>query len=204
MSLSHHKNKGGWRKIFFAFLLLPFSCFIATALTILNYAHKDETQKADVAIVLGTAIWGDQPSPVFRERIHQGIRLYKNGYVKKIIFTGGKVNGNVLSESYVAKKYAEKQGVDSTDILIEERSRITLENLKFAKELMAENHLHKALVVSDPLHMKRAMSMAKDMHISAYPSPTSTSRYKSRKAKFGFLMGETVFYTVYRIYRVFQ
>lgn len=192
------------KKVFFVFLLFPFIYFIATAIGISNYAGKDETQQADVAIVLGTAIWGEEPSPVFRERIHQGIRLYKNGYVKKIIFTGGKVNGNVLSESYVAKKYAEKHGVDSTDILIEERSRITLENMKFAKELMAENNLHKALIVSDPLHMKRAMSMAKDMHISAYPSPTSSSRYKSRKARFMFLMGETVFYTVYRIYRVFQ
>jgi len=204
MRLPNQKNRGGRWKLFSVLLLLPFGYFIATALTILNYAQKDETQKADVAIVLGTAIWGDEPSPVFRERINQGLRLYKSGYVKKIIFTGGKVNGNVLSESYVAKKYAEKQGVDSTDILIEERSRITLENMKFAKELMAENHFHKALVVSDPLHMKRAMSMAEEMHISAYPSPTSSSRFKSRKAKFGFLMGETVFYTVYRIYRVFQ
>lgn len=192
------------KKVFFAFLLFLFIYFMVTAISISNYAGKDETQQADVAIVLGTAIWGDEPSPVFRERINQGIRLYKSGYVKKIIFTGGKVNGNVLSESYVAKKYAEKQGVGSTDILIEERSRITLENMKFARELMVENHLPKALVVSDPLHMKRAMSMAKDMHISAYPSPTSSSRFKSRKAKFGFLMGETVFYTVYRIYRVFQ
>lgn len=204
MSLYHHKNKGRRRKIVLVLLLLSFIYFIATAISISNYANKNETQKADVAIVLGTAIWGDEPSPVFRERINQGIRLYKKGYVKKIIFTGGKVNGNVLSESYVAKKYAEKRGVDSIDILIEERSRITLENMKFAKELMVENHLHKALVVSDPLHMKRGMSMAKDMNILAYSSPTSSSRYQSGKAKFMFLMGETIFYTVYRIYRVFQ
>jgi len=156
------------RKIFLTFLLFSFVYFLVTAIGISDYAKKDETQKADVAIVLGTAVWGDKPSPVFRERINHGIRLYKNGYVKKIIFTGGKVNSNVLSESYVAKKYAEKQGVDTKDILIEERSRITQENLKFAKDLMIENHLPKALIVSDPLHMKRGMSMAKDLNISAY------------------------------------
>jgi len=55
------------KKVFFAFLLFPFIYFIATAISISNYAGKDETQQADVAIVLGTAIWGDQPSPVFRE-----------------------------------------------------------------------------------------------------------------------------------------
>lgn len=191
-------------KIFSTLLLLPLLYFMVTATRISDYSQKDETQQADVAIVLGTAVWGDKPSPVFRERINHGIRLYKSGYVKKIIFTGGKVNNNVFSESYVAKKYAEKHSVDTTDILIEEKSGITLENLKFAKELMIENHFQKALVVSDPLHMKRGMSMAKDMHISAYSSPTPSSRYKSSKAKFMFLVRETFFYIVYQVYGVFQ
>lgn len=196
----YHKG----RKIFLAGVSLLLVYFIATAVGVSKYSRKDETRKADVAIVLGTAIWGDAPSPVFRERINHGIRLYKSGYVKKIIFTGGKVNGHALSEAYVAKKYAKTQGIDTSDILIEERSRVTYENLKFAKELMIENHFQKALVVSDPLHMKRGMSMAKDMHISAYSSPTPSSRYKSPKAKFMFLVRETFFYIVYQVYRVFQ
>lgn len=201
--LSMHRNGykriGKWVR---AFLFLWVVCFTLTALRISHYAGKDETRKADVAIVLGTAIRGDEPSPVFRERINHGIQLYKSGYVRKIVFTGGKVRGNALSESSVARKYALEHGVSPADILIEETSRNTRENLRFARGLMNENHLKDALLVSDPLHMKRGMTMAEDAGILAWPSPTPSSMFRSRQAKFGFLMWETFFYLVYQVYRI--
>ena len=178
--------------------------FIITCFKISNYSKKSETQKADVGIVLGAGIWKDEPSPVFRERINHSINLYKDGYIKKIIFTGGKADGKKFSESYVAKKYAESHGVNSKDIFIEEKSKITQENLKFAKEIMIENDLSKALLISDPLHMKRAILIAKDTNINAFSSPTETSKYKSINKKFTFLMRESFFYITYQIYRIFN
>lgn len=186
-------------------ILICFSFYyIITAIRIVNYSNKDETQKADVAIVLGAGIWNNVPSPVFQERINHSIELYKNGYVKKIIFTGGKADGKKFSESYVAKNYAEKLGVKSEDILIEEKSKITQENLEFAKKLMVKNNLSKTLLVSDPLHMKRTVLIAKDMNIDAYSSPTKSSKFKSTKNKLKFLMRESFFYITYKIYRVFN
>lgn len=38
-------------------------------------AHPDGL--SDVAIVLGAVVYGDKPSPVFKERIKHGIALYK-------------------------------------------------------------------------------------------------------------------------------
>ena len=66
-----------------------------------------------------------------------------------------------------------------------------------------ENDLETAIIVSDPLHMKRAMLMAKDYDIKAYSSPTSTTRYKSLKTKIPFLMREEFFYLGYCITRIF-
>ncbi|MDM1468697.1 YdcF family protein [Myroides odoratimimus] len=177
---------------------------VITSIKIYEYSSIDETQNADVAIVLGAGIWNKEPSPVFKERINHSIQLYKKGYVKKIIYTGGKADGKNFSESYVAKSYAEKLGVKSEDILIEEKSKITKENLEFAKVVMLNNNLNKALIVSDPLHMKRSILLAKDMNIDAYTSPTKTSRYKSTKNKMKFLSRETFFYITYQIYRVFN
>ncbi|WCM42704.1 YdcF family protein [Flavobacterium sp. CBA20B-1] len=185
-------------------LLCLTTYFIITCFNITNYSKKDETQIADVGIVLGAGIWNDEPSPVFRERINHSISLYKDGYIKKIIFTGGKANGKKFSESCVAKRYAEKLGVNPTDIFIEEKSKITQENLKFAKEIMIENNLSKALLISDPLHMKRAILIAKDFNISAHTSPTKTSQYKSTNKKSTFLMRESIFYITYQIYRIFN
>lgn len=48
----------------------------------LKYLYGSSTNniKADAAIVLGAAVWGEEPSPVFRERINHAINLYKNDY----------------------------------------------------------------------------------------------------------------------------
>nr|WP_313889979.1 MULTISPECIES: hypothetical protein [Nostoc] len=41
-----------------------------------------------MAIVLGAAVWGEELSPVFKERINHVINLYKYVDVSPIIFTG--------------------------------------------------------------------------------------------------------------------
>jgi len=66
-----------------------------------------------VAIVLGAGIYDDEPSPVFRERINHSIWLYENGYVDKLLFTGGKGESENYTESSVAKKYAIEHSVPS-------------------------------------------------------------------------------------------
>lgn len=178
--------------------------FILTAINISVFSKKDETQKVDSAIVLGAAVWNNEPSSVFKERINHSIFLYKNGYINSIIFTGGIANNEKLSESYVAKNYAIKLGVLPEDIYIEEESKITQENLEYAQQIMIQNNLSKVLLVSDPLHMKRSMMMAKDLGIEAYSSPTTTSKYKSTKVKLPFLLRETFFYIAYQIYKFIE
>lgn len=123
---------------------------------------------------------------MFRERINHGIWLYKKKYAKKLLLTGGKSQGNSLADSVIAKRYAEKYGVAGNDILVEEKSRTTEENLYYAKRIIVKNILRKVIIVSDPLHMKRAMRIAHDYHLDAYPSPTPTSQYKGWKSKFIF------------------
>ena len=175
-----------------------------TAVGIVNYGKKDHKIQADVAIVLGAGASDDAVSPVFRERINHGIWLYENGYVDYLIFTGGFGDGNTKSDAFIAKEYALSQGVPEEVLLIEEKSTITEENLEFAKEIMDANGFKTAIIVSDPLHMKRAMLMAKDYGITAYSSPTPTTMYKSLRSKLPFLLREEFFYIGYCIVRFFR
>lgn len=173
-----------------------------TTMSIWNYSQIDEKCICDVVIVLGAGTDGKKVSPVFRERINHGIYLYQNHYAKKIILTGGYAKGNKYSDAYIAKLYATKKGIPQSDILIEEDSTITQENLENAKNIMDYHGYQTALIVSDPLHMKRSMLMAKDLGIKAYSSPTPTSMYSSMKTKMTFLAREEFFYVGYRIYRI--
>lgn len=185
-----------------AFLLLAMYILI-NAMAICTYGEKDETRRADAAIVLGAGVDGERPSEVFRERINHGIWLYENGYVDTLIMTGGYGEGAVCSEAAAARAYAVEQGVSADDILIEEKSRITQENMYYARQVMEEQGLKSALIVSDPLHMKRAMLMAGDYGLEAYSSPTPTTRFISARTKLPFLARELFFYTGYRVYRLF-
>lgn len=174
-----------------------------TAISIWNYSTIDEKQSADVAIVLGAGTTNSEVTPVFQERINHGIWLYQNGFVNALIFTGGIGDGNEESDAYVAKEYALGQGIPENVILLEEESTITQENIENAKKIMDESFYHTAIIVSDPLHMKRAMLMADDYGIEAYSSPTPTTRYISLKSKLPFLAREMFFYIGYKGYRFF-
>ena len=162
-----------------AVIFLSVVIALSIAISIWNYGKTDEKASSDVAIVLGAAVWDGEVSPVYRERINHAIALYEDGFVDYIILTGGFGEGSYKSDSQVAKEYALSQGIPEERLLIEEKSTITEENLEFSKEVMEENDLETAIIVSDPLHMKRAMLMAKDYNITALSSPTTTSMYKS-------------------------
>ena len=186
-------------------ILLCVIAIIWAGFSIHKYAESDETRQADAAIILGCAVENGEPTPVFRERINHAIRLYHDGYVKYLIFTGGVGEDDEISEAMAAKKYAvDIWHIPEESVLIEEKSHITEENMKYAQEIMEENNLESALIVSDPLHMKRAMLMAKDYGINAYSSPTTTSLYQNSKAGYVFLAREAVLYIYYGVIRVFS
>lgn len=181
-----------------SFLIAVFLIFISySAFSIWSFSDKVQLVKTDVAVVLGAAAWEDEPSPVLRERINHSIWLYENDYVDKIIFTGGKSEGDQYAESEVARDYAIKNNVNAEDILIETTSKITEENLKYAYEIAVEENFDTFTIVSDPLHMKRALLMAKNIGMDAYSSPTQSSVYKTLNSKVPFFLRELFFYTGY-------
>jgi uncharacterized SAM-binding protein YcdF (DUF218 family) len=185
------------RKSFLWFFLTICVWLAFIAASIWNYGAQDHAVKSDYAIVLGAAAYHKNPSPVFKERIDHAILLYHQGLVSKIIFTGGYGVGAPYAESEVAEKYALRNGVKKVDILIETRSRSTVNNLIEAKALMNSGGLNTAIIISDPLHLKRASIIAKNLNIAAVTSPTPTSRYRSFKAQFKFLVREVYFYHYY-------
>lgn len=178
-----------------ASMVLLFIVFIASTIYFYNEDTTDKT--ADAAIVLGAAVWGEKLSPVFKERANHAINLYREKRIKKIIFTGGQGNADEKTEAETAREYAVSEGVPDADILVENKSRSTFENLSFAKKIADENNIKTVLLVSDPLHLKRSIAIARDLNYDAYPSPTPTTKYQSFSAKFGLLEHETYFYILF-------
>ena len=182
-----------------AVLLYSLCC----AFSIVRYAKRDDRAPADCIIVLGAGTNGTTPNAVFRERLHHAVTLYEAGLSDTILLTGGYSPGNARSDAAIAGLWLESQGIPAEAILLEEKSTITQENLQFSKEIMDSHDLSTSILVSDPLHMKRSMMMAKDYEIEAVSSPTPTTRYQTWRSKLPFLARETFFYVGYQVYRIF-
>jgi uncharacterized SAM-binding protein YcdF (DUF218 family) len=194
------------KRIAKAFLLVFFILLLAVGLLasrIYLYSNASSDGPSDAAIVLGAAVWGADVSPVFKERINHGIDLYRKGRVRKLIFTGGQGNPGEPTESSAARDYALQLGIPADDILIEEKSHTTYENILYAKQLTDAHGQRKVLIVSDPLHMKRAVAMARDLGLVADPSPTPSTRYQGLRSQAGLLAHETYYYIGYLLRRPF-
>lgn len=186
------------KRLLAALLLLPLAWFAAVAALVIRDEPPILYAPADAAIVLGAAVRADgSPSPVFEGRLEHGLALVKGGPVRRLILTGGRGEGMRVSEAAAGRRWAETRGLDPSLILLEERSRTTRQNLLEARALMRREGLRTALVVSDPLHLPRAMRMARDLGIDARPSPTPYTRYRSGWTRLPFLARETFFLTTY-------
>jgi len=180
--------------------LLYLLCFwlMAVAGWIVWVGARDQAQPADAIVVLGAAAWDAQPSPVFRERIEHGLTLFQSGVAPRLIFTGG--YGDFadkkarFAESEVARRHALKRGVPETAIWIETRSQTTCQNLQEARSLLRAHGWQRVIVVSDPLHMARALRISAALGIDAKASATPTSRFRSWRTQLDFLAREVWFF----------
>ncbi|OME76470.1 multidrug MFS transporter [Paenibacillus sp. FSL A5-0031] len=184
-------------------VLLCFVYILYAVWSIISFAKVNELIHTDAAIVLGAAVWDDKPSTVLENRLNHAIWLYNNGYIKKIIVTGGTGKGDSLSEAEVSKRYVMQYKVPGENIVLEEHSKITEQNLANSHALARQQQINTFTIVSDPLHMKRAFVMTRHLGMDAYSSPTQTSAYKSLGTKLPFLLRETFFLIGYQLKMLF-
>jgi len=174
--------------------------FLGVAWQIVSYGNRTYDAPADAAVVLGAAAWGNKPSPVYRERIKEAIALYESGRVRYLIFTGGTPVPGYPAEGQVGREFAIEHGVPAAAILVESTSRTTWQNLANVKALIESAGIDSVLLVSDPLHMRRAVAMAARLQLRAMPAPTPSSRFQSVASRAGFLWRETWLYLEYLVF----
>ncbi len=115
------------------------------------------------------------------DRINHTIELYKKGYIRKILISGG--SGSILKpelkEAPKLKEYAVNSGVPAEDILIEPNSRNTYENASLSKSFLQEYGFADGtiLLITSAFHMRRASACFEKQGLSFVPFSTG---YKTR------------------------
>ncbi len=182
-------------------LALLLAGVVGLAVDIAAFSRQSDGAPADAAVVLGSAVDGDAPSPVFTARLRHAAELFRSRQVEWIVVTGGVGQGDTLAESQAGRDWLVDAGIPTDRVLIETQSRTTKQNLVFTKPLLAQHSIGRVLIVSDPLHMRRAMRMAADLGLDAHPSPTRTSRFQTLGTQIPMLLREVYFNLHYFVTR---
>lgn len=127
----------------FAAGYLYFECMIiGVMITQIILSKKNPTYNKDFIIILGCGIRKDgTPLPLLRSRIDKAIE-FRNAQLKntgkKVIFipSGGQGSDEVISESESISRYLLDRGVTHDEIIKEDKSTNTLENMKFSKNII--------------------------------------------------------------------
>lgn len=153
-------------------------------------ARGDHARKAQAIVVFGAAQYQGRPSPVLAARLDHALDLYRREMAPRIVVTGGRAEGDLVTEATASADYLISRGVPDEDILREVSGRSSWQSLAAASVFLAGRGIDDVILVSDPFHSYRIKAMAAELHMTAATSPTRTSpieglselRYMAREA----------------------
>jgi uncharacterized SAM-binding protein YcdF (DUF218 family) len=161
------------RLLRFILLLILISAIVLITLVIVidQFGFTNQTQRADVIVLLGSQVFpGGQLGPSLERRAQHAAALYKQGMADHIICSGG-IGDNPPSEARVACGRVIDLGVPIAAILYEEQSHSTEENAAYTAAIMREHGWSSAIINTDGFHLLRATLMFQRTGIIVYPSP---------------------------------
>ena len=168
-------------------LLIYFFFTFLTMLTssILFNVIKPKLDK-DYLIILGAGLLdGERVTPLLAGRIDAGIAFYhkqllKTGKHALLIMSGGQGGDEKIPEAVAMRHYALSKGVPNADILIEDQSKTTFENLKFSKKILDDRNQgskYQSAFVSNDYPIFRAGIFARLVGLNSDGIGSRTARY---------------------------
>lgn len=169
----------------FASMYLYFECMIiGTIIAHMIAIRYQPSFDKDFIIILGCGIMPDgTPTPLLKGRIDRAIafaRKQKEETGKDIIFipSGGQGPREVTSECAAMKEYLLKQGIPESQIIEEDKSKNTFENMKFSKiKIDAAKSDAKAVFSTTNYHVFRSGLYASRVGLSAVGIGAKTKWY---------------------------
>lgn len=142
---------------------------------------EDTGDTADYIIVLGSM-------KATQYRIPVAAKAYHAGRANKILLCGGKIRDfpeGKCSEAEYMKKAALTLGVEKENIILENFSQNTIENIRFAllelQQLVDLKKIHSVLLVTTAYHMRRSFEIARHVfpkEITIIPCPANDNNTK--------------------------
>ena len=174
-----------------ALLLLGLGLVLFGALELVIAVHSRdrvvENPPPKVMVIFGCQMRRDGPSVLLRDRLDAALAYWEAHPDIKIVVTGGKGDDEHVSEAQGMYDYLTAHGVDGHDILLEDQSRNTHQNIRNTLALMGETSIPWAgsedgpgsyVLVSSDFHLTRILMLwgraaGTTANVSTLPAPVS-------------------------------
>lgn len=144
---------------YFSFLVLS---FVVYSVFIQIMPHR---MNFDYVIIHGCGLaGGERMTKLLSNRVDKAIEIYNKCKEKPMIIpSGGRGDDEKLSEAQAMKNYLLEHGIPEENILMEDRSATTRENLKFSKAIIdSREGSKKTALVSSNYHVYRCLRYARE------------------------------------------
>lgn len=129
--------------------------------TIVYSSIKDNGKASKYGLVFGNSM-------LIKERVAKAVELYNNKRIQKVIFMGGtngvsNQNNSIIPEADKMKELAIEAGINENDIILENTSNNTFENIDNAMSLLKNeiDTIKNITVITSEFHLKRCYAILK-------------------------------------------
>jgi uncharacterized SAM-binding protein YcdF (DUF218 family) len=146
------------------------------------YARVARRAPACAVIVLGAGLVEGRVPPLLAARLRRAVSAVEEreegaGLVP-IVASGGQGADEPLPEAEAMAQWLHRHGVAPGDVIVEDRSRTTRENLRYSAQVLEEHGVPGPyLIVTNDYHAPRAAMLARDLGIDAQAVGSPTARY---------------------------
>ena len=172
----------GWKKWLIALLALMAAGVLAFAAllgVVLAGSHTDLRGEPSIMVILGCQVRADGPSVLLQDRLDTALDYLEDHPDMTVIASGGQGPDEHISEAEAMADYLVEHGFPEGQILLEDESHNTSQNLMYTRELLEESGLDwqgNLLVVSNGFHLARVRMLAQRYglgEISTLAAPSS-------------------------------
>ena len=147
------------------------------------YGRITGLRRADFVVVLGSGLAGDRVPPLLAGRLERGLRAYqtlarRRGASPVVIVSGGKGSDEKISEAEAMARYLIERGLPEDQVVREDQSRTTEENLAFSQAIMARSVPgYRCIIVTSNYHVFRAAIIARRLGVNGQVMGARTAGY---------------------------
>ena len=159
-----------WWRVVLVLTCLGLVYFCAVEVPIVKNARTDKDPERDYLVVLGAAVYGDQPSLTLVRRL-EGALDYLNTYPDSVaIVSGGMGPGETVTEAQAMHDWLIARGIPEARIVMEPEATSTLENLSKSYDIIracGDEPEGNVAIVSSAYHLYRAKLISRSLGVEA-------------------------------------